>query len=297
MSEDVSNTRLALHAFWKAFLRLLLILLLGALIVTLAFWGGPYVYRQLMQPVQALSGRIGGVETNLDQSRADAAALAGRLEDLEAASVADRSRAATQVAGLNARAADLEAALAAQEAALMRLEDLEADLLNLEAQLEEQKAASEGQQAAFDALLTDAGSPLAAARREVQVLKAMQLLNRARLFLLQSNFGLARQDVALSRDILEEARSLAPRADRPRLAAWVARLDLVLAALPDFPVQAADDLETAWRMISADIAILPPTATPTPTLTGTFTPTSFLTGTLTATFTPEGSSTPTPSTP
>jgi len=104
--------------------------------------------------------------------------------------------------------------------------------------------------------------------RQIKLLRAMELLSRARLFLYQSNFGLAEQDIQAAREILAAVQPSAPLPLGSELSEIVERLDMCLSRLPDFPVPASDDLDIAWQIL---LQVTPrpavPTETPTPTTT------------------------------
>jgi len=119
------------------------------------------------------------------------------------------------------------------------------------------------------------------------LLKAMELLSRARTFLYQSNFGLSRLDVQAAHDVLAEMQSTAPESKQKDLTEALFRLDLALKNLPDFPVAASDDLDIAWQvLLDGYPVVVSPTQTPTlvPTTTPeeTVTPVSDSTATPTA---------------
>jgi hypothetical protein len=85
------------------------------------------------------------------------------------------------------------------------------------------------------------------------------------LYLAQSNFGLAREDVKSARDLLAALQKESDDAARGQA---IARLDLALGNLPAFPVVAAGDLEIAWQILMSGEA--PATAaTPAPTVEAT----------------------------
>jgi hypothetical protein len=98
------------------------------------------------------------------------------------------------------------------------------------------------------------------------LIRAMELLSRARLFLYQSNFGLARSDAQAARDVLAEMQAVAPESKQKDLTEALFRLDLVIKNLPDFPVAASDDLDIAWQILMDGYPV-PATATPTPVAT------------------------------
>ncbi|HAV77863.1 MAG TPA: hypothetical protein DCX53_10990 [Anaerolineae bacterium] len=102
-----------------------------------------------------------------------------------------------------------------------------------------------------------------------ELLRAMELLSRARLFLYQSNFGLARLDVQAARDILAEMQLTAPEGKQEDLSEALFRLDLVLKNLPSFPVAASDDLDIAWQVL---LDGYPSPVTEAPTTSPTVTP-------------------------
>ena len=113
-----------------------------------------------------------------------------------------------------------------------------------------------------------------------ELLKAMELLSRARLFLYQSNFGLAEQDVQAARDTLADLQSSAPASEVAGITEALFRLDLVLKNLPDFPVAASYDLDIAWQVlleglpapVATDMPTLEPTVAPDVTAEPTSTP-------------------------
>jgi hypothetical protein len=123
------------------------------------------------------------------------------------------------------------------------------------------------------------------------LLRAMELLSRSRLFLYQSNFGLARLDAQAARDVLAGMQATAPESKQPDLTEALFRLDLVLKNLPSFPVAASDDLNIAWQVLMSGYPV-PVTGTPTaaqivtPIITTTIEPTFTLTPESTATQTP-----------
>src|SRR5690606_17267850 len=99
---------------------------------------------------------------------------------------------------------------------------------------------------------------------------ALDILARGRLYLSQSNFGLAEADVQTARDLLAELNA---ETEDEVFAQAVTRLDMALDNLPDFPVIAAGDLEIAWAILMSGVVPAAPTATPTVFDATTSTPT------------------------
>ncbi|HSM38295.1 MAG TPA: hypothetical protein VK838_03105 [Candidatus Limnocylindrales bacterium] len=169
---------------------------------------------------------------------------------------------------------DVRAQLAEMQGRLDALESGQTGLDDRVTSVEGQLAEHQRRLAALDAM----GDQLAAAddaargevAREVSLLKAMELMSRGRLFLYESNFGLAAQDLAAARDLLAGLDGGTSGADADAIATAVDRLDRTLAALPDFPVVASDDLDIAWQALLGNVApAVEATATPAPTATPT----------------------------
>jgi hypothetical protein len=135
--------------------------------------------------------------------------------------------------------------------------------------LEAMQAALEGE------LQANNGEALLALKHEVMMTRALDMLARARLYLAQSNFGLAREDVESARNLLA---TLQVDTDDEALSEVLSRLDLALGNLPAFPVIASADLEIAWQLLMADSQLNTPTpfVEPPPTVTPTAFPTPFI---------------------
>ena len=173
----------------------------------------------------------------------------------------------TQLNEMNSRVDALEKSVEAHTLSIQKLEEMQAAL-------ETEMRASN------DQILVDL-------KHEVMMTRALDTLARARLYLAQSNFGLAKADVQSARNLL--ARLQADTNDE-LLTQVIGRLDLALGNLPDFPVVASGDLEIAWQvMISGENPVTAtPTFIPTSTPAGaeTFTPTPLPPPTIQPTATP-----------
>ncbi len=171
----------------------------------------------------------------------------------------------TQLDEINARVATLETTVEAYSVSIQKLESMQAEL---DAQLK----------ANNDKILLDL-------KHEVMMTRALDTLARARLYLAQSNFGLAKLDVQSARDLLAE---LLAETNDELLSQVLTRLDLALGNLPDFPVVASGDLEIAWQILMSGKAPVIPTVTftSTPATLETSTPTPLPPPTAEATATP-----------
>ena len=164
----------------------------------------------------------------------------------------------TQLNEMNTRVDTIEKTIEAHTAAIAKLDKMQATL-------EEETTAQ-------------SNSVMIALKREIMFTRTIETLSRARLFLSQSNFGLAKTDVQSARNILAKLLIDAPPYQIIALNQIIMRLDLALGNLPAFPVIAVDDVDIAWQLMimglpeseAEEIATSTPeaapifTATPTP---------------------------------
>ena len=182
-----------------------------------------------------------------------------------------------QIQRMEAEIADLQTQLDEMNGRVTTLEDsIEAHTASIEKLTEMQASLDEQLQDTNDTLLLEL-------KHEAMFTRALDTLARARLYLAQSNFGLARTDVQTARDLLFELEN---ETDDAILSQAIARLDMALGNLPDFPVVASGDLEIAWQILISGNA-------PAPTATTTSTPTPAPVVTETPSVIPEATATPT----
>lgn len=241
-----------MRRFVLAILRLIIIVAVIGGCGTAIYFGAPFLYESFVRPVEENTSQMNDINLRQSQSEFQIADLQTRLATLEAG----QNNQSDSVTDIDSRVQSLEAGQTDQnEVASL----LDSRLKNLEG---------------ADARRNES---LAELTYQSDLLRVMELLSRARLFLYQSNFGLARTDVQVARDILAEMQSSAPESKQKDLNEALLRLDLALKNLPAFPVAASDDLDIAWQILLEGYPVAP-TATPTPVPTTT----------------PEGTATPIP---
>lgn len=228
-------------------LRLIMVLIiLVALAVGLAY-SLPLLYRKYIQPVQDNTAQLVRLQNRQLQNEI---ALVELQTELEAAQT-EQAQQAQSLSELEGKVLKIEEQIAAHTKTLAGLDEIQA------------------------ALQIQANATDAEVTRQVSLMKSMELLSRARLFMYQSNFGLARQDVQTARDLLAEVQPTAPADFADDLAEIIHRLDLTLANLPSFPVAASDDLDIAWQILLSGLPqpqAVPISETPVPEVTATPTP-------------------------
>ena len=221
-----------------AFLRLIIIVAVIGGCGAVVYYGAPFLYDKFISPVEQTTTQMTDINRRLGQSEFQITDLETRLATLEAGQTT-QSDSLTEA---DTRLESLEGSRTEQGAAMT---DLELRLQNLE-----------GAEATRD-------ESLAELTYQTDLLQAMEMLARGRLFLYQSNFGLARLDVQAARDVLAGLASTASESKQKDLGEALFRLDLALKNLPDFPVAASDDLDIAWQIL-LDGYPVPATGTPTP---------------------------------
>jgi uncharacterized coiled-coil protein SlyX len=263
-------------SFWsrlgRAFvniLRYLLILALIAGVVAAIYYGAPYLYEKFILPIEANTARLEEIENkqaaDIEQLTNQIADLKSRLADLETR----QTTSAQTLAEAQGQITALESAVLSHSETLKQLDAMQAALDKLSL------ASSD-----HESLLEESNFALAEVQRQVTLSRAIEMLSRARLYLYESNFGLARLDVQDARDLLLTLQSDIPTEKNATLQEVITRLDLALGNLPAFPVTAVDDLDIAWQLLVNGLpdlpasTSLPDSANETPLPTEEVTPTT-----------------------
>jgi len=246
--------------FFAALLRLVIFLIVLAALAAGLYFALPLVYQNYILPVQENTAQLTQLKTRLAQNEITIAGLQTKLDAAQTA----QAQQAQSISDLDGKVQKIEEQIAARTQSL--------------AALEQAQSALQAQNDATDAEV----------ERQINLMKSMELLSRARLFMYQSNYGLARIDVQTARDLLAKVQPTAPADFADDLDEVIHRLDLTLANLPTFPVAASDDLDIAWQILLGGLPqppAIPVTATPasetpipeataTPTPSGTVEPTA-----------------------
>jgi len=236
--------------FFRALLRLILIVLVIGGIGFAIYYGVPRINEKFVAPVEQNAMRVSELENEVSSLQDQFATINNQLTELN-----------NQLTETNNRIEGIQQSVDAHTTSLSTLEEMQA---TLEAQLE-----------------SGNDKTLLALKHEVMLTRILDTLARARLYLAQSNFGLAKEDVQSARDLLDE---LQVEAQDEALQQAADRLDLALANLPAFPVVASGDLEIAWQILMTGETVA--TATPEATLTTTPLPETTPEPTLSVTPTP-----------
>ncbi len=234
-----SGARTAARGLWASFKFLVLLAVVGGLVVA-AIVGWPYLRDRLYEDVDANTARIAELDAQLAAADQTITDLQAQLDTLGQR----QDEVPTRLDELAAR----QDTIADEQAATGRaLTDLELRV----AGLDDRAGTFDQQLLALDESSALLGGELANQR---EIARATELLSRARLFLYQANYGLAISDLTAAQNVLARVDPSKGGIDPEVHAAATERIALALAALPDRPVLAADDLDIAWQMLVADQA-------------------------------------------
>lgn len=225
------------RGLWRAF-KWLVALTLIAGIGAAIYFGWPEVNRRFIQPIADNTAELNTLDGRLEDTRSQLAELQDRVD----ASIAAQG-------GLPERMAAAETALTDLSESL---DDVATDTQALDRLVADHTSRLEAIEAAQATLIANQSSTDAETMRQFGLLRSMELLSRARLFLYQSNFGLAEVDVQIARDLLAEIAADYPETDAAVMTEVIFRLDRTLDQLPARPVAASDDLDIAWSVLLGD---------------------------------------------
>ena len=238
---------IAITSFLRAVVRLVLILLAAGILGGLAYFGFVFIYQQAVLPAQENASRISVMETRQANNQTQ---LNQRLESYQQRLTALENQYTTGSESLTELSANqdlMQAGLEEQAARLELLDQLQSDLDDLRAETDKTLDMAEKNQA-----ILSNGTLLAGVERDIKILKAASLLNRARLYMLQNNYGLAAQEIEVARELLASLEGQGLPEQQAALTVWLGRLDSALANLPDAPVIASDDLEIVWLLLVSE---------------------------------------------
>jgi hypothetical protein len=227
--------------FIRFIVRLFLLILLGVSLGAAAYFGIPALYKDYIEPVQMNSQRITDLEDTLLQSQSDSrnriSELGDRLAEIEGQLVVQKEF-------LSEKQVEIENLQTLLKQQTGTIEDLQQLTERLDALQDEVQNTAEKVE-----FLTGEDAPTQRLGFQLQLVRVMELLTRARLLLTQNNFGLAFEEVQGAKQALENLTDVTHEEDAESIQQIVASLDSVLRTLPENPVIAADNLEISWNLL------------------------------------------------
>ncbi|OGO33592.1 MAG: hypothetical protein A2Z16_08815 [Chloroflexi bacterium RBG_16_54_18] len=246
---------------------LLIVLLLGFL--ALLLFGVPYVYWRFVTPTVNEFQHLASAQVaqeqlnqrlldNLDNMQQRADTLETRLDsEKQQFGVIEESIGAL----VATQKSQIELFHETQNGADESLQSITGEITALETKLEglntsmEQFGSSIGaveeKSKELEARLFSDDEPINQLRRDIQLLKAMELLTRSRLFMSQNNLGLAEGDILYARGLLLNIQ--VPDAQAEVLADTIERIDQAIDNLPLSPDMASQNLEIAWQLLNLEL--------------------------------------------
>lgn len=291
-----SRLWLAFKRFFIFLFRLLLILLVVAAVGAAIYYGAPvlideYILKDVhtnTHKIQEISAEFEDSSEIFSQRLVD---IQARLETLEIQNDTDKQT----INDLGAQLKVAESALQEQATSLENLDPLQSMLEEYGVKLsslEEQVSAYEtdldelqksimalglslevygtqieGNKAEIETLNAqiEARDPVGYLRQELELLKVMELITRARVSIGQENIGLAKDDLAAAQDLLAGLHAEVPASQAEYLSEISQRLGLASENLTGNPDLAYEDMEVAWQLLLQglpDESELTPTPTP-----------------------------------
>jgi hypothetical protein len=249
---DQTSKPSAIVRFFRGLLRLVLVLLIGILIGTGLYFGFLFVYQQLVIPTQQNAIEIQNLNTRVNQNWE---ILTERNTDLDlrvSVLEGDLEKKAIQISELSTEieqnAADLDAFQIKFRDMNEQLDKYDKLILNLIKQDEIFVVYDEEFQKSLDNLQID--RKLQPVYQDITLFKVLLQINRSRLYLLQDNYGIAKDELILAKELLNSLLSTASPDQEEIISLWDARLNLAISHLPTNPILANDDLDILWKMMA-----------------------------------------------
>lgn len=265
----------AFLAFVRFLVRLLVVLVIIGLLAAGVYYGLPALYRQYVQPLQTKVTQLASTQAVQEQNNQQLSQrvddLQNRLNQLETQSDTDKQSLSSLQTGLDNVQATQQASFGSvegiQSTAGAQIQEVNGSVDTLSTQivaLSTNVAKSNREFQSVTERLQTADTPVAELSHELQLVKAMEMLTRSRISLINNNLGLAQEDIGAARDLLSALKAQVPAYQVDALDAITSRLNTAYGNLPDSPVLAADDLEIAWKLL---LQGLPGETTGTPSAT------------------------------
>ena len=233
--------------------RLFLVLIVGIVLGTAVYFGFLYLYRTaFIQPSQANANAINQMETRQAQMVAQMEERLSQYNERITSLEEKQAVYEEHISELESSLANMQTLLDEQNGVLADMESFQADLSELAGlaeknseeltDLQDKLSETEGQE-------NMDGEDLDVLQRKIQILQAMDLLSRSRLYLIQNNFGSAEQEISNAILILQQLYIDAPLQHKAAVNMWIERLNTCNEYLPANPVLAAEELESVWKML------------------------------------------------
>lgn len=226
-------------------LRLIVVVLLGSVLGIGVYLGVPAIYREFIQPVQHHTRQLEDLSGEVERLQDDLVSLEMSMKEIGAlleGSLAEQHEAISV----------LKAELEIQGASILNLEAGVSSITKVESRLEgvEELIQRLGERVdGFEIDHSEADIPSEKLARQLQLIKAMEVITRARFWFLQDNLGKAAEDIENAMAVVEAVLGVAQESEMRILTTIYERLELALLTIELTPIAAADDLEIVWQLL------------------------------------------------
>lgn len=236
----------------KVLLRLILTLLFGILLGAAMYFGFQFVYQELVVPTQQNATDLQNLNARINQQwdllQEKNKELENRLSDMESDQEITNDQISELITVIEQISADLDAYQMQQEDLTTQIEKINQSIVDLMDQNKDLAAQNEVLIASVEDLEVE--KKLQPVYQDLQLFKVLLQVHRSRLFLVQDNYGLAKQELELADELLNALLLSASEEQENEILLWDARLNLAISHLPDNPILANDDLEILWSMMA-----------------------------------------------
>ncbi len=260
-----SGTNRFFLGFLRALVRIVLVILVGAVLGLAVYLAVTVIYSRIIEGQQENAARLSALETQQAEQDKGIYQRISRLDEQILALENRHNLANESLRNLYGEIEKLRQESRDYAALQRRLKELEARL----DRLSEFTGDISTQVMALQVTPLYGQKEQLELRQEVKLIHILELLNRSRMYLMQSNFVLAKREVEKAQQALLELMAEAPPYQIPILNEMAKRLNAAYINLPDNPVLAADDLEIVWQTLSAGWKTSTPTPTGSPIPSGT----------------------------
>jgi septal ring factor EnvC (AmiA/AmiB activator) len=251
MTEQNSKPSIIVR-FFKVLLRLILTLLFGIILGAALYFGFQFAYQELVIPTQQNATNLQNLNTRINQQwdllQEKNIELEDRLSEMESEQENTTDQISELITDIEQISADLDAYQMQQGDLTTQIEKIDQSIIGLMDQDKDLTAQNKDLIASIENLEVE--KKLQPIYQDLQVFKVLLQVNRSRLFLVQNNYGLAKQELELASELLNALLLLATEEQENEILLWDARLNLAIGHLPDNPILASDDLEILWSMMA-----------------------------------------------
>ncbi len=227
--------------------RMLVTILLGIALGAGIYYGARNFYRDAIEPLQTIDQRMREIETSASELGATVRKERTSTSEEIAELRGNLSTQVEEIASISAQISRLETRIENQAEALDEVADLRDELHQVELDLED----TDERMQALEAIVEAGELPAERVRETLQLMRTMNLMTRARLWIEQDNFGLAAEDIQTALEIMgplvEEAD---PESETgSRLQELSDRLTVAAEIVRSNPGLAEEELEIVWKLL------------------------------------------------